>query len=64
MTSRVFGLAAVAVISTLAACRRGAGGSGDSARQAAVQNVARVCKDADPGRTPDTSAPAPRGGYT
>jgi hypothetical protein len=64
MRSRVHILVVAAVISTLAACRRGAGVSGDSARQAALQNVAGACRDVDSGRMPDTSAPAPREGYT
>jgi uncharacterized protein DUF6174 len=53
-------LAAIAV--TMLACDRGSQ-DGPSAASAAA-NVAQACRDVDPGRMPDASAPAPRDGYT
>jgi hypothetical protein len=53
----------VSIVSTaLVACESRGGDGLTSADRA--QNVARACKDIDPGRMPDASAPAPRDGYT
>jgi hypothetical protein len=38
--------------------------SDDDESPSREQNVARACRDVDPGRMPDASAPAPRDGYT
>jgi Family of unknown function (DUF6174) len=46
----------------LIGCNQQSGGGTKSADVA--QNVARACRDVDPARMPDASAPAPRGGYT
>jgi hypothetical protein len=56
----VFILCSVATV--LLACERQGGGGVSSADRA--QNVARACKDVDPGRMPDATAPEPSDGYT
>jgi uncharacterized protein DUF6174 len=53
-------IAAIAV--TMLACER-RGQDGPPAASLAA-NVAQACRDVDPGRMPDASAPAPRDGYT
>jgi hypothetical protein len=50
------------VATALLACERQGGGGVSSADR--TQNVARACKDVDPGRMPDASALEPREGYT
>jgi hypothetical protein len=51
-------------IPALLGCKRESDDKAKAASVAVAQNVARACKDVDPGRMPDTSAPAPREGYT
>jgi hypothetical protein len=54
----------VIALSALLGCKRESDGKATAANVAVAQNVARACKDVDPGRMPDTSGPAPREGYT
>jgi hypothetical protein len=56
-------LAAITV--TMLACEpRSQDGAPGSRRANAAQSVAQACRDVDPGRMPDPSAPQPRDGYT
>lgn len=50
------------VVVALLACEPQTGGGAKSADLA--RNVAQACRDVDPGGMPDSSAPAPRSGYT
>ncbi|MFN2566355.1 MAG: DUF6174 domain-containing protein [Gemmatimonadaceae bacterium] len=49
-------------LAALVACDRQGGDDAESTDPA--PNVARACRDVDPARMPDASAPEPRGGYT
>jgi hypothetical protein len=50
-------------LAALAGCTK-TQGSGDDDAPNPAQNVARACKDVDPGRMPGAGAATPRGGYT
>jgi Family of unknown function (DUF6174) len=51
-------------LAALAACDRTQTRGDDDNAHSPEQNVARACKDVDPSRMPDASAPVPRDGYT
>jgi hypothetical protein len=49
-------------IAALAGCSRQSGSDADA--PSVEQHVAQACRNVDPGRMPDASAPTPRDGYT
>jgi hypothetical protein len=54
----------VAIAVTMVACEPRSQDGGPAGRANIAQAVAQACRDVDPGRMPDASAPEPRDGYT